>query len=350
MKIISGLKNSKSSGVDYIDTATIKLVAKELLPAITHIINLYIRQGTFPTIWKYAKVVPLLKKGDPLSLTFSKILEKVVFNQIVEYLDKNSLLSHNHHGSRSGYSTATALIQMYDQCAQEVDDGSMVGVMMIDLSAAFDMVDHGLLLEKLRLFGLEEQVIQWCNSYLSGRSQSVLIDGCLSPPVGMQCGVPQGSILGQLMYIIFTNDIPDLVHDHPVSYQDTEPPCVPCGSTVCYVDDGTFSVGHTDPEVLSQKLSDQYKIIADYMAANSLVINGDKTHLVVMGTKQTAAHRNDVKLEAGPHTILPSSKEKLLGAQISQDLKWNQHILGSDESLTRQLTSLINGLSLLSSR
>ena len=86
------------------------------------------------------------------------------------------------------------------------------------------------------------------------------------------------------------------------------------------------------------------------MAANSLVINGDKTHLVVMGTKQTAAHMNDVKLEAGPHTIFPSSKEKLLGAQISQDLKWNQHILGSDESLTRQLTSLINGLSLLSSR
>ena len=177
-----------------------------------------------------------------------------------------------------------------------------------------------------------------------------MIYGCLSPPVEMECGVPQGSILGPLMYIIFTNDIPDLVHDHPVSYQDTEPPCVPCGSTVCYVDDGTFSVGHTDPEVLSQKLSDQYKIIADYMAANRLVINGDKTHLVVMGTKQTAAHRNDVKLEAGPHTILPSSKEKLLGAQISQDLKWKQHILGSDESLTRQLTSRINGLSLLSSR
>ena len=86
------------------------------------------------------------------------------------------------------------------------------------------------------------------------------------------------------------------------------------------------------------------------MAANKLVINGDKTHLVVMGTKQTAAHRNDVKLEAGPHTILPSPKEKLLGAQISQDLSWNQHILVSDESLTKQLTSRINGLSMLSSR
>ena len=169
--------------MDYIDTGTIKLVAEEVLPAITHIINLSITQGTFPSIWKQAKVVPLLKKGDPLSAKnyrpvallpiFSKILEKAVFMQIVEYLDKNNLLHPNHHGSRSGYSTASALIQMYDQWTQEVDDGKMVGVMMVDLNAAFDMVDHPLLLDKLRLFGLEDEVIQWVESYLTGRSQSV---------------------------------------------------------------------------------------------------------------------------------------------------------------------------------
>ena len=153
------------------------------------------------------------------------------------------------------------------------DDGKMVGVMMVDLSAAFDMVDHPLLLAKLCLFGLEEEVILWFESYLTGRTQSVLIDGCLSPPLGIECGVPQGSILGPLMYIIFTNEIPDLVHDHAVSYLNPEPACEACGSTVCYVDDGTFSVGHTDPSILSQKLSDQYGIIADYMAANKLVIN-----------------------------------------------------------------------------
>ena len=266
LKIISGLKNSKSSGVDYINTGTLKLVAKEILPAITHIVNLSIRQGTFPTIWKHSKVVPLLKKGDPLSAKnyrpvallpiLSKILEKAVFIQIVEYLDQNKLLHHNHHGSRSGFNTATALIQMYDQWTQEVDDGKMVGTMMIDLSAAFDMVDHPLLLEKLRLFGLEEEVIQWFQSYLTGRSQSVFIDGCLSPPLDIECGVPQGSILGPLMYIIFTNEIPDLVHNHPVSYQTSDSACSPCGSTVCYVDDGTFSVGQKDSSILSQKVSD----------------------------------------------------------------------------------------------
>ena len=361
MKIISGLKNSKSSGVDYIDTATLKLVAREILPAITHIINLSISQGTFPTIWKHSKVIPLLKKGDPLSAKnyrpvallpiLSKILEKAVFIQIVEYLEQNKLLHHNHHGSRSGYNTATALIQMYDQWTQEVDDGRMVGVMMIDLSAAFDMVDHPLLLEKLSILGLEEEVVQWFHSYLSGRSQSVFIDGCLSPPEDIHFGVPQGSILGPLMYIIFTNEIPDLVHSHPVSHKNPEPACLmTCGSTVCYVDDGTFSVGHKDSSILSQKLSEQYSIIADYMAANKLVINADKTHLVVMGTKATAAHRADVKLEAGPHTISPTPTERLLGCQISQDLKWKQHILEGDQSLVKQLTSRINGLCMMSVR
>ena len=97
---------------------------------------------------------------------FSKILERAVFQQLVEYLDINNLLSPDHHGSRQGHSTATALIQMYDQWLDQVDDGMMVGVMMIDLSAAFDMVDHDLLLKKLELFGLNEGALAWFRSYL----------------------------------------------------------------------------------------------------------------------------------------------------------------------------------------
>ena len=112
LKIIKGLKNSKSSGVDFIDTAIVKLVANEILPALTHIINLSISNSIFPAMWKHSKLVPLLKKRDPLLAKnyrpvallpiLSKILEKVVFKQIVKYLDENKLLSHNHHGSRSG--------------------------------------------------------------------------------------------------------------------------------------------------------------------------------------------------------------------------------------------------------
>ena len=107
------------------------------------------------------------------------------------YSDANEYFgTTNHHGSRPGHSTATALIQMYDSWVEEVDDGNLVGVMMVDLSAAFDMVDHDILLKKLQLFGLDDMALSWVKSYLSGRCQSVYVDGCLSPPLDIACGVP----------------------------------------------------------------------------------------------------------------------------------------------------------------
>ena len=103
---------------------------------------------------------------------------------------------------------------MYDQWLHEVDNDKMVGIMMVDLSAAFDMVDHSILMQKLKIYGLDNQTITWVQSYISGRSQAVMVDGALSPALSLMCGVPQGSILGPLLYILFTNEIPDLVHDH----------------------------------------------------------------------------------------------------------------------------------------
>ena len=359
-KIIAGLKNSKSTGADHINTWIIKLVAVEILPAVTHIINLSISNSEFPTLWKLAKVVPLLKKDDPvvpknyrpvaLLPVLSKILEKAVFLQLVEYLDENGLFSVNHHGSRHNHNTATALMQMYDQWVEEVETGKMVGVMMIDLSAAFDMVDHALLLQKLEIFGLNSSALRWMESYLKNRYQSVCIDGCVSPPLLVECGVPQGSILGPLLYVLFTNDIPDLVHDHSISHKSPVPYCKSCGSTVCYVDDCTFSYGHSHPATLSEKLTAQYKIIAEYMAANKLVINSDKTHLVVMGTRATTKYRAEVTIQAGQHIIKPTRVEKLLGGQVSENLKWRDHILGGDQSLVKQLTNRINGLQMIAAK
>ena len=139
LKVIKNLKNSKSTGTDNIDTYVIKLVSQDILAPLTHIINISITKSTFPSIWKHAKVLPLLKKGDPLITKnyrrvallpiFSKILERVVFNQLVSYLESNNLIHPNHHGSRSGHNTATALIQMYDTWVEEVDKGNMVWVM-----------------------------------------------------------------------------------------------------------------------------------------------------------------------------------------------------------------------------
>ena len=184
IKVIKNLKNSSATGVDFIDTRTVKLAAEMLAPALTHIINLSITTNTFPSIWKYAKIIPLLKSFSadtllpksyrPVALLpiFSKVLEKIVFVQLVQYLEDNKLIHPNLHGSRARHNTSTTIIQLYDRWADEIEEGKMVGVFVCDQSAAFDLCDHYLLVEKLKLMGLEDSATSWMWSYLSDRKQS----------------------------------------------------------------------------------------------------------------------------------------------------------------------------------
>ena len=175
------------------------------------------------------KVIPLLKSPSadklmpksyrPVALLpiISKILEKSVFNQLVQYVEENGLVHPNLHGSRAGHSTATALTQLYDQWVEDVEEGKMVGVLLCDQSAAFDLCDHYLLVEKLKLMGVEDSAADWFWSYLSGRKQSCYVDGQLSTPLELSsCGVPQGSIGGPILWLLFTFDQPDVIHEHVV--------------------------------------------------------------------------------------------------------------------------------------
>ena len=226
IKIISSLKSSSSCGLDSIDTKIIKLVKHQLLPVITHIVNLSISQRRFPCTWKVAKVAPLHKKEEviypknyrPVSLllVISKVLERAIFEQMIRYLEENHLLHPSHHGFRSSHSTVTALVEMYDQWIEAFEHDKLSAVVMLDLSAAFDVVDHEILIQKLEIYGFEECYISWFRSYLSGRSQQVYVEGSLSDPLLLEAGVPQGSILGPLLYILFTNDLAEVVHQHDV--------------------------------------------------------------------------------------------------------------------------------------
>ena len=366
-KIISSLKSTNSCGLDNIDSYVIKLAKTELIPVITHIVNLSIQQKTFPVAWKTAKIIPLHKKDEytaaknyrPVALLsiFSKILERAVFLQIMDYMENNNLLHPSHHGFRRHHSTATALLEMYNGWLEAFDQDKLTAVVMLDLSAAFDVVDPGILLEKLRLYGFQENSVGWVQSYLSNRNQQVYIDGALSDPQEVNIGVPQGSILGPLLYTIYTNDLPECVHNHePVPPQPQEitsmynMDCQPCGSICCFADDSTLSVSDKDPNVLQDSINSKYKVISDYMAMNKLFLNSDKTHLLIMTSSYHHKKNGNfgIELNTGSEIISPSENERLLGAQVSNNFTWNAHINGTDKSMYNQLTSRVNALAKVS--
>ena len=360
-EIISGLKNSKSCGLDNIDTYILKLIKPHIVPAVTHIINLSIQTSTFPEDWKYSKIVPLYKKDDPLNAknyrpvalipVISKVLERVIFMQIVQYMESNNLFHSSHHGYRAGHNTCTALIELYDSWLEAMERGDLSGVMLIDLSAAFDCVDHSLLVAKLKLFGFNDSCLNWCQSYLRNRKQCVSIEGCQSDFLEVDVGVPQGSILGPLFYIMYTNDLPEVVHNDACDLsmlkidKFSNTMCPNCGGLVAFADDSTVTVTDCDANNLSEKLSEKYLAVSEYFAANKLKVNDEKTHLLIMTSK---SKRNFLDIQVTLNTptavIEPSLSEKLLGIDIHQDMKWHHYVLYSDSSLIASLHKRLNAL------
>ena len=286
----------------------------------------------------------------------SKVLERVIFVQTVQYMNANNLFHPNHHGFRAQHSTVTAMLQMYDIWVEAINKGELVTAVMIDQSAAFDCVDHDLLLAKLRLYGWDESALAWTKDYLVNRVQSCSVDSFISAPLSVLAGVPQGSILGPLYYCIFTNDFPEVVHQpNCPAHQELDGPiiynmqCIECGGITVYADDSTFTLSDKDSHAMSQKIDDKFRVMADYLTANKLKVNGDKTHLLVMCNKQRSRHQQiDVSLNVGNETITGSSTERLLDIQIQQDMKWNEYIRDNKGSLLNCLSQRLGGLKMIS--
>ena len=197
--------------------------------ALTNIYNKSISEGEFPEAWKEALVTPVLKKGDPKMKenyrpvsclpAASKLLEMLVCDQTTHFLESNKLLPENQHGFRAKKSTMTAWANLQRDWTNNTDDKMVTGILLWDLSAAFDTLDADILVKKLELFGFMQRTRNWFYSFLTNRSQRVKMGGTISSKVKLQSGVPQGGILSPLLYIVYVSDFEDwLVHSKASTY------------------------------------------------------------------------------------------------------------------------------------
>ena len=217
LDIILNLKNTDSKGPDNIPTSLIKSCGHELCQILTYINNCSLLDGVFPEKLKMAKIIPIFKSGDvniisnyrPISIlsAFSKITEKLVSTRLINYLTQNSILHKNQFGFRPKLSTCLALLQLIDDVSKSIDDGNITVGVFIDLAKAFDTVDHAILLNKLNFYGIRGTALNWFRSYLTNRNQYVYLNGAESSCALIRCGVPQGSILGPILFLIYINDL-----------------------------------------------------------------------------------------------------------------------------------------------
>jgi retron-type reverse transcriptase len=216
--------------LDGIPTKFLRDAATIIAPTVAHIVNLSFEKGIVPTDIKMAKVIPLYKKGNrldpgnyrPVSIlsVVSKIIEKVVHKQIYDYVSKNRLIYDFQSGFRRSYSTDTCLLFLTDRIRKELDGGNLCGMVLLDLQKAFDTVNHSILLDKVVAMGFSDIVKAWLASYLAGREQKVEVGGMLSESKTVYNGVPQGSVLGPLLFLLYINDIQDVVECNMFLYAD----------------------------------------------------------------------------------------------------------------------------------
>ena len=320
----------KTCQLDPVPTWLVKNMKALLSPFIMLLFNKSLAVGCFPSDFKKAVVRPLLKKAGsdisqmknfrPVSnLSFlSKLLERVVQKRLQEFLDSNNLMPVTQSAYRQYHSTETAVTKVYDDLLLAADKGDVSALCLLDLTAAFDTVDHDLLILRLeRQFGLRGVVLRWFSSYLSDRTFQVVYGGCTSSVIIIVCSVPQGSVLGPRLFILYTADLADVAAAHDVNIHS-------------YADDTQLYLQcqREDMTTAIRRLESCTSDVSHWMAANRLKLNADKTELLWAGSKYGSISLvgSGPPLRLGDETITASEHVRLLGVTISSDLSIDKHV------------------------
>ena len=331
LKIIKSLSTKKAPGYDEIPAKFIKHLSSILLKAITLLINRCILENTFPIEMKRANITPLYKKKDKLNKDnyrsvnllpiLSKIIERALFNQIYEFM--NPMFHTYLSGFRKGYSCQDVLIRMTEDIRQELDRNSLLGLIAIDLSKAFDCMPHGLLIAKLSAYGFDMDSCQLMQSYVMERQQRVKIGETLSNWVHNIKGVPQGSILGPLLFNVFINDFLFFNFNSKI-YN--------------YADDNTLLSVSKDMSTLKDKLLNDCKTAIKWFESNNMRANAGKFQLMVLS--KNADDRKECSITLGDTQIQGSNIINILGVKLDQQMKFNCHI----DEICNQTGKQINAL------
>ena len=335
-KIIKELKPKTSCDITGLSNKLLKHIDCEIIKPLTVIINQCINTGIFPNDLKVAKVIPLFKKGDPklmdnyrpvsLLPCISKVMEKVMHMQIYSYLDTNKLLYTSQYGFRKHHSTEFATLELVDRLILQMDKNKVPLNVYLDLSKAFDTLDHSILLDKLRYYGFTENSMKLMESYIRDRQQCVLFQNAYSDRLNITTGVPQGSVLGPLLFLIYMNDI---VHSsccfHPVIYADD----TTLNTTLNFLSQDN----EIDDELLNRELNEIYI----WLQLNKLSLNIGKTKAMVFHSPQKKIRSPKLKFDNFEIDIV--DKFNFLGIVLDKHLNWNEH-LGS----VRKKISKISGV------
>ena len=306
LNIIKQLSNTSAHGRDDLDALTIKMAAGALVRPLTHIINTSIGTSSFASKWKVAKVIPILKSSDsskmdpasfrPVSLlpVVSKIVERSVQSQLQDHMEQQGLLSKNSHAYRRNLSTSTAMMQIVDELHSATERNQISELLALDQKAAFDMVSHTILVDKMKVYGCSNNTITWLRNYLEFRSQFVSVGSHSSRIVATGRGVPQGSILGPFLYLMYTNEINEVIKNALIARTKHMKIIQNYLEITAINVEGLLHMQMTRRTTLrmtiefqtKSKSTENMKKLEDYLTDNELVINAEKTAILEAMIKQ----------------------------------------------------------------